>query len=150
LSAVAGCFAAGCDAAGGALFKDLGPTQAQQDVVFDTTQTLEYKKRIEFQQLQTAKNLQGQLVRYYQQAWLPTVGAFFDYDMAFQNNNFGKLWANTYPYSYIGLSVSWPIFTGFARTNSLHRAQLQSRLLDWGEVDLKSQIFSEYAGAGRL
>ena len=120
-------------------------TQMQKDIAFDTTQTLEYKRRIEFQQLQTAKRLQEQMTRYYRNAWLPSVGAFFDYDLAFQNNQFGELWAHTYPYSYIGLSVSMPIFTGFARTNSLHRAELQSRLLDWGEVDLKSQIYSEYA-----
>ena len=122
-------------------------TQMKQDIIFDTTQALEYKKRIEFQQLQTSKLLQGQLVSYYRQAWLPTVGAFFDYDLAFQNNAFGSLFSNSYPYSYIGLSLTMPLFTGFARTNSLKRAQLQSRLLDWSEVDLKSQIYSEYTNA---
>jgi outer membrane protein TolC len=119
----------------------------QQDIGFDTTQALDFSKRIEFQQLQTTKKLQSQLIRYYQLAWLPTLGAFFDYDLAFQNNDFGKLWSHTYPYSYIGLSLSVPIFTGFARTNSIHRAQLQSRQLDWSEIDLKSQIASEYESA---
>lgn len=119
----------------------------QQDIDFDTAQGLDFGKRIEFQQLATTKRLQAQTIRYYQLAWLPTVGAFFDYDLAFQNNSFGKLWSNTYPYSYIGLSLSFPIFTGFARTNSLHRAELQSRQLDWSEVDLKSQIASEYETA---
>lgn len=122
-------------------------TRMEQDIAFDTTQTLDYKKRIEYRELQTSQNLQTQLVKYYQLAWLPTLGAFFNYDLAFQNNNFGKLWANTYPYSYMGLSLNWPIFTGFARTNSLRRAQLQSRQLEWSELDLKSQIYSEYATA---
>ena len=121
--------------------------QMRHDVDFDTTQALDYQKRIEFQELQTSRKLQDQAVRYYRLAWLPTVGAFFDYDLAFQNNNFGALWTNTYPYSYMGLSLNWPIFTGFARTNSLKRARLQSRQLDWSEVDLKAQIASEYESA---
>jgi len=117
------------------------------DVAFDTTQLLKYQQRIEFQQLQTSKRLQGQLIDYYKKAWLPTAGAFFDYDYAFQNNSFGKLFSNAYPYSFVGLSVSMPIFTGFARTNSLHRARLQGQLLDWQETDLKSEIYSEYTAA---
>ncbi|MES1249406.1 MAG: TolC family protein, partial [Chitinophaga rupis] len=60
---------------------------------------------------------------------------------------FGSLFSNAYPYSYVGLSVSMPIFTGFARTQSLHRARLQGQLLDWSEVSLKSQIYSEYTSA---
>jgi outer membrane protein TolC len=122
-------------------------TQMQQDVNFDTAQALDYKKRIEFQELQTSKKLQDQAVRYYRLAWLPTVGAFFDYVLAFQNNDFGSLWPNSYPYSYIGLSLNWQIFTGFARTNNIKRARLQSRQLDWNEVDLKAQIASEYETA---
>jgi len=122
-------------------------TQMKEDIAFDTTQSLEYKKRIEIQQLQTTKRIQDQQVSYYSNAWLPTVGAFFDYDLAFQNNEFGSLFSNSYPYSYIGLSVTMPIFTGFARTQSLRRARLESKVLDWSEVDLKSQIYSEYTNA---
>ena len=117
------------------------------DIAFDTTQQLQYQKRIEFQQLQTAKNIQGQVINYYRAAWLPTLGAFFDYDYAFQNNSFGSLFANGYPYSYIGLSLNMPIFTGFARTQSLRRARLQGQLLDWDQVSVQSEIYSEYTSA---
>ena len=121
--------------------------QMMKDIAFDTTQQLQYPKRIEFQQLQTSKKIQGQLIDYYRHSWLPTVGAFFDYDYEYQNNTFGNLFSNAYPYSYVGLSVNMPIFTGFARTQSLHRAHLQGELLDWSEVNLKSQIYSEYTSA---
>ncbi|HTI11343.1 MAG TPA: TolC family protein [Puia sp.] len=121
--------------------------QMMKDIAYDTTLALQYPKRIEFQELQTSKKIQGQLIDYYRKAWLPTVGAFFDYDYAFQNNTFGNLFSNAYPYSYVGLSISMPIFTGFARTQSLHRARLQGQLLDWSEVSLKSQIYSEYTSA---
>ena len=121
--------------------------QMMHDIAIDTTQQLQYQKRIEFQQLQTAKNIQGQVISYYRSAWLPTLGAFFDYDYAFQNNSFGSLFANGYPYSYIGLSLNMPIFTGFARTQSLRRARLQGQLLDWEQVSLQSEIYSEYTSA---
>jgi outer membrane protein TolC len=122
-------------------------TAMKNDIAFDTAQQLQYEKRIEFQVLQTNKQLQNQLVRYYRSAWLPTVGAFFDYDYELQNSSFGKLFSHTYPYSYVGLSLTMPIFTGFQRTNSIKRARLQSDLLDWQETGLKSEIYSEYTSA---
>jgi outer membrane protein TolC len=122
-------------------------TQMQQDIAFDTTQPLDYANRIEFRQLQTAKKLQDQTTHYYQLAWLPTVGAFFDYALAFQNNNFGQLWNNNYPYSFVGLSLNWQLFTGLSRTNSLRRAKLVTRQLDWSEVSLKARIATEYQTA---
>lgn len=117
------------------------------DIQFDTTQQLQYEKRIELQTLQTSKQLQNQLIGYYKKAWLPTLGAFFDYDYTFQNNSFGSLFSHAYPYSFVGLSLSVPIFTGFARTQNVHRAQLEYQLIDWQETALRSQINTEYNSA---
>lgn len=114
---------------------------------FDTTQQLQFEKRIEYQVLQTSKALQKQTVDYYRHAWLPTVGAFFDYEYELENNQFGQLFKNGYPFSYEGLSLSWPIFTGFARVNNIKKARLQYDLLGWQEVELKSQIWSDYTTA---
>jgi len=122
-------------------------TRMNNDIAFDTTQQLQYEKRIEFQVLQTSKQLQNQLVNYYRKAWLPTVGAFFDYDYVFQNNSFGNLFSHAYPYSFVGLSLNLPIFTGFARTQNIRRANLQYQLIDWQENSLRSQINSEYTSA---
>lgn len=117
------------------------------DIPFDTTQNLQYEKRIEFQQLMTDKQLNVQSQNYYRLAWLPTLGAFFDYDYAFQSNTASQLFANSYPYNYVGLSLNLPIFTGFARTNNLKKARLQGNLLDWQAVSLKSEINAEYSTA---
>ncbi|MDR3714513.1 MAG: TolC family protein [Puia sp.] len=122
-------------------------TRMMQDIGFDTTQGLQYEKRIELQELVTTKKLQAQLVDYYRKAWLPTLGAFFDYDYEFQNNSFGGLFSQAYPYSYAGLSLTLPIFTGFARTNNIKKARLQYQQLDWSEVALRSQIYTEYTTA---
>ncbi len=121
--------------------------QMKNDMAFDTTQDLVFQKRIEFQYLQTTKQLQLQTIRYYQHAWLPTVGAFFNYESEFESNSFGSLFSQSYPFSYEGLQISLPIFTGFARTNNIKKARLQYDLLDWSEVELKSQIWSDYTTA---
>jgi outer membrane protein TolC len=121
--------------------------QMKNDIAFDTTRQLQFEKRIEFQVLQTSKRLQLQTVNYYRKAWLPTVGAFFNYDYEFQNNSFGKLFSQAYPYSYVGLSLTMPIFTGLARTQNIHRARLQYDLLNWSEISLKSQIWTDYTTA---
>ena len=115
------------------------------EISFDTAQNLDYQNRIEYKALQTSKQLQGQLINYYKYAWLPTLGVFFDYNFAFQNNTLGYLFTNSYPYSYIGLSLNVPLFTGFSRIKSLQRANLQLKLLNWDESSLQSQIYSEYA-----
>jgi outer membrane protein TolC len=122
-------------------------TAMQSNIVFDTTQQLQFERRIEYQVLQTTKLLQSQTVDYYRHAWLPTVGAFFNYEYEFENNNFSQLVNQAYPFSYEGLTLSWPIFTGFARINNIKKARLQYDLLDWQEVELKSQIWNDYTTA---
>jgi len=121
--------------------------QMMNDIAFDTTQQLQFEQRIEYKVLKSQKDLQLSNVNYYRNAWLPTVGAFFNYDYTFQNNSFSKLFSQAYPYSFMGLSVSLPVFTGFNRTNNLKRARLQSELLDWSEATLRSQIWTEYTTA---
>jgi outer membrane protein TolC len=121
--------------------------QMMQGIHVDTAQQLQYEKRIEFKELNTQKLLQNELVHYYNYQWVPTVSAFFDYDLAFENNNYAHLLSSSYPTSLIGLSFSVPIFTGFTRIHNVRKAQLQQKLLDWNQVDLKSQIYSEYTTA---
>jgi outer membrane protein TolC len=122
-------------------------TQMQSDIAFDTTQQLQFEKRIEYQYLQTSKALQMTTVDYYRKAWLPTVSGFFDYEYEFEHNTMNGFFSQAYPFSYAGLSLSIPIFTGFARLNNLKKARLQYDLLDWSEVELKSQIWNDYTTA---
>jgi len=121
--------------------------QMLTEIDIDTTSPLQYDKRIELKQLHTEQSIQHELTNYYHNATLPTVSAFFNYVPEFENNNFAKLTDNVYPYSTIGLTASVPIFTGFARTQSVHRAELQEKELGWSENSLKANIYSEYTTA---
>ncbi|WP_214070958.1 TolC family protein [Mucilaginibacter sp. dw_454] len=119
----------------------------KSDINMDTLQQLQFEKRIEFQQLNTQKALQDQLLHYYNTQYLPTLSAFFNYNLEFQNNRASDLFQNSYPSSLVGLSFSIPIFTGFARVHNVKKAQLQEQLIDWDRIDLKSQINKEYTTA---
>ncbi|HSZ35141.1 MAG TPA: TolC family protein [Puia sp.] len=122
-------------------------TEMKQDIQFDTTQELVYEKRIEYQILQTNKTLQHQVTDYYKLSFLPTISGFFNYDFQYENNNLAALYANVYPYSFVGLSINLPIFTGFYRTKNIQKSKLQEQLLDWSQISLKSEIYTEYTTA---
>jgi len=121
--------------------------EMMRTINLDTTRQLQYEKRVEFKQIKTQKDLQFQLVNYYQHAFLPTVSAFFNYNLAYENNRLPDILQTAYPSSAIGLSFSVPIFTGFSRVNNVRKARLQQQLLDWDETELKSRIYTEYTSA---
>lgn len=122
-------------------------TQMIQDIYFDTMQALDYEKRIEYRILETNQNLLHETLNYYKLAFLPTVSAFYNYLYEYEGNSGDGLFANAYPYSYIGLSLNLPLFTGFSRVENLHKVKLQQDVLDWAQVGLKSQIYTQYTTA---
>ncbi|EHQ29131.1 TolC family protein [Mucilaginibacter paludis] len=119
--------------------------QMMNDIRIDTTKQLQYEKRVEYQQIITRRDLQFELTHYYKYAYIPTVSGFFNYNLQFANNNFPSLLSNSYPSSLIGLSLNIPIFTGFARVHNLRKSRLQEQEIHWDEVDLRSQLYKEYA-----
>ncbi|MDB5149829.1 MAG: oprM 3 [Mucilaginibacter sp.] len=121
--------------------------QMIKGIYIDTTQQLQYEKRIEFQQVKTNKDLQSKLVGYYRTSYLPTLSAFYNYNLAYDNNRFSNLLSTSYPSSLVGVSFSIPIFTGFSRVHNLQKAKLQEQLIGWDETDLKLQINKEYTTA---
>ncbi len=121
--------------------------EMMQSIHIDTNQQLQYEKRIEYLQNKTSKDIQNEFVNYYRFSFLPTVSAFYDYNLAFENNRLSDLMSTSYPNSLVGVSFSIPIFTGFARIHNLHKAKLQEQILDWNTNDLKLQIYSEYTSA---
>jgi outer membrane protein TolC len=119
----------------------------QRDAVVDTTAGLNIGNRIEFQQLQTQKSLQALSIDYYRLGWLPTLGAFGNYNTVFQNNQFGDLYGQRFPNSYAGLQLGIPIFQGGRRLQNLRRARLQDQRLDQSILSTRNQINTQYASA---
>ena len=70
--------------------------------------TVDYTKRIEFQQLMTQRHLQEADVKYNKWAYIPTVTAGAGYNFNYLNNRFSKLYDNNLPNSYAGVTVASP------------------------------------------
>jgi outer membrane protein TolC len=121
--------------------------EMMKSIHIDTTEQLQYEKRIELQAIRTSKDLQNEQINFYRYAFLPTVSAFYNYNLNYDSSTFGTLFSTANPSSFIGLSFSIPIFTGFSRLHNLHKAKLLAQILDWNETDLKSQIYSQYTAA---
>jgi len=118
-----------------------------KEIQLDTTEQLQYEKRIEYQELQTSRALQHQLTNYYKFSFLPSLSGFYTYNYEYENNEASALFQTAYPNSLIGLTLNLPIFTGLSRIENIHRSKLQEHILDWSEVALKSEIYTQYTTA---
>lgn len=119
----------------------------EAEILLDTTQALRYDNRIEYQQLQTQKQIQNLNIDYYKYDFLPAVSAFVNYNNIYQNNNSGSLYKEDYPSSQAGLRLSIPVFQGGRRIQKLKRAVLQDKRLDLDIIQTKNIINTEYQRA---
>ncbi|WP_115375624.1 TolC family protein [Adhaeribacter pallidiroseus] len=122
-------------------------TKMEQNILVDTAEAVTFANRIEFQQLQTQKQLQNLNITYYRWGFLPTASAFVNYNIVNQNNQFSEVFSQTFPNSLVGLSVGLPIFQGTRRIQNLRRAQLLDQRLDVDIVNTKNIINTEYQQA---
>lgn len=121
--------------------------QLETDAQMDTLQQVNYDNRIEYKLLQTQKRLQQFNLKYYKWGYLPVVSAYGGYNIDYFNNSFGKLYNQSFPNSFVGLELTFPIFQGFKRIHQVRSAQLQIDRVDWQMMGLKDSITSEYAQA---
>lgn len=121
--------------------------QMIRDIDVDTNAVLHIERRIEFEQLELARKIQHLTTAYYTTGFLPTLSAFYNYNHQFLAQDFSDLYNKAYPNSLFGLQLSIPIFTGLKRLDNIHKARLQEERIDWDEVNLKLNIYSEYRSA---
>lgn len=116
----------------------------ENEILLDTTTQLQYQNRVEYQQLETTKQLQALNTQYHKWTFLPNVSAFYNYAWDFRDNSFRDLFGDNYPRSVFGVTLSVPIFQGTKRTQEIRRSRLQEERLDWDAVNLRNRIHSEY------
>jgi len=119
----------------------------ETEAVADTNQTLDYNNRIEYQLLQTQKSLQNVNVNYYKWGFLPSLSANGVYNLNYFSDSFSSLYNRSYPNSYIGLSLSLPIFQGTKRLQNLSKARLQADRTDLDITNARNTISTEYVQA---
>jgi outer membrane protein TolC len=97
--------------------------------MIDTTQSVDFKSRIEYQQLEKQEQLQFANLKYEKWSFIPTLSAFANYNLSYMNQDFGKLYNNNYPNSYFGLQLGVPLFQGGKRKENIRQANLQIDLV---------------------
>ena len=121
--------------------------QMERDALLDTTQTVHYENRIEFQSLETQKRLQEDNLDYYEWSFLPSLTLYGSYNFNYQSIGFAQLYNTNYPSSFIGLQLSFPIFEGGKRYQEIKEAQLEVERFDYDFISLKNSVNTEYMQA---
>jgi outer membrane protein TolC len=116
----------------------------EKEIVLDTLQGIDYSKRIEYQQLQTQRKLLEANLKYNKWSYIPSLSANGAYNLNYQNNSFGKLYNLSYPNSYAGLVLAFPIFQGGKRKYGIEQAEWELKRTDLSIVSLKNSVNTEY------
>jgi len=118
----------------------------EEQVQIDTTQTIMYNNHIDYQLIQTQKELQKANLSYSKWAFVPTINASAYYSLYYLNSNFNELYSSSsnHPYSYFSLSMNFPIFQGNKRIAKVQEQRLASDRLDEGIRNLKNNLSTEY------
>ncbi len=119
----------------------------ENELAVDTLQGVDYAKRIEYLQLQTQKSLLEANVKYNKWDFLPSVSANGAYNFNYLNNDFGKLYSQSFPNSYAGLTLAFPIFQGGKRKYNIRQAEWQLKKTDLDIINLKNSVNTEYTTA---
>lgn len=119
----------------------------EKDAAIDTLAGVQYDNRIEYKLLQTQQRLQQANIKYYKSSFVPSIGAFGNYNMSYLNNDFGKTYNNGFANSNIGIQLSMPIFQGNKRVLQIRQAELQYKRVDWDIILLKSRVNTQYMQA---
>jgi outer membrane protein TolC len=122
-------------------------TRYESEATIDTNQKLDVNNRIEYQLLQTEKNLQNVNVNYYKWGFLPSLSANGVYNLFYLSNNFSNLYNKSFPNAYAGLTLSVPIFQGNKRLQNLSKARLQVDRADLDIINSRNTINTEYVQA---
>lgn len=121
--------------------------QLENEIVLDTLQAVNYSSRIEYQLLQTQRRLQEANVRYNRWSFIPSVSASGAYNFNYLNNDFGKLYSQSFPNSYAGITLAFPIFQGGKRKFNIQQAEWELKRTDLDLVSLENSVNAEYNSA---
>jgi len=122
-------------------------TTLENEIVLDTLQVIDYSRRIEYQLLQTQRQLLEANLKYNKWSYIPSLSANGAYNFNYLNNDFGKLYNQSFPNSYAGLTLSFPIFQGGKRKYEIQQAGWELKRTDLEIIGLKNSMNAEYYSA---
>ena len=113
-------------------------TQMFRDIHENDDPSLDYNTTL--RQLEIQADQLASSVRMYKAAYLPTLSAAFAYNMIAMTNDFKFSEYKWSPYSYVGLSLNIPIFTGGKRHYDVQQAKIQAEELDLQRIETERQL----------
>jgi outer membrane protein len=119
----------------------------ENEIGIDTLQEINFASHIDYKMLYTQKELQNANVKYSYWAFLPSINAFGAYNLNYQNNDFSELYAKEFPYSYVGATLTFPIFQGGKRTTKIQEQKLSNKRIDVSLTNLRNNLNTEYTRA---
>lgn len=119
----------------------------EKEIALDTLQELNYSYHIDYKLLTTQRELQDANVRYSYWGFLPSLSAYGAYNINYQNNELGRLYDRRFPYSYVGATLSFPIFQGGKRLAKVQETRYARERIDVGLTNLENVLETEYTRA---
>jgi outer membrane protein TolC len=110
------------------------------EIHLDTLQQPSVGNRVEYQLLETRRVLQEAETRYQKRKFIPTLSAFYDYNVLYLSPIGNELFDQGYPFSLIGLRLNYPLFQGGRRTFEVREAALQLDNLELEKKNFNNQI----------
>lgn len=115
-----------------------------KDSWIDTLNMADFHNRIEYQLLLTGLKLQKSNANYYKMSFLPSLSAFANYNLVYQNDALVDLYRSDFPNSAVGLRLAFPVFQGTKRIQQLKRANLQYSEMALDTLNMKNRMNTEY------
>lgn len=119
----------------------------EKDAIIDTLQNINIYNRIEYQLLQTNLKLQKSRIDYYRMSFLPSLSAFANYNIIYQNDVYSQLFKSSYPNSTIGLSLSFPIFEGTKRIQNIKKSKMLYERLTLDTLNTRNEMNTQFVSA---
>jgi outer membrane protein len=119
----------------------------EKEAIIDTLQNMNFYNRIEYQLLQTNLKLQKSRTDYYRMSFLPSLSAFANYNVIYQNDVYSQLFKSSYPNSTIGLSLSFPIFEGTKRIQNIKKSKMQYERLALDTLNTRNEMNTQFVTA---
>ena len=109
-----------------------------RDINENSDPSLEYNTTL--RQLEIQAEQLASTVRMQKAAYLPSIAANFSYSMIAMTNDFKFSEYQWSPYSYVGVSISIPIFSGGKRHNDVRQTKVQAAQLDLQRIETERQL----------
>lgn len=119
----------------------------EREIYMDTTETLDFTGRVEYQALMARLRLQEANVAYNKWSFIPTIAANGAYLLNYQNDNIDKLYNKSYPNSYAVMMFGFPLFQGGKRRNNIIIAKRQVSQAKLDLTNFTNQANSEHETA---